>query len=279
MSAPEAARFTSSGECYSLFGSVTPSRTLSTLPNWPRRMAAGAWHVLAGIGFLVRHPRMWPLAALPAILAVLFWFLGLALGLFVAPRVDPYLVPRTLPGILRFPLTWLLWIGLAAAGMVVGLALALVISAPILERISRKVEQVVRGRVIERSRGTRWEILQSVRGALFFLAAALVALPVPLIPVIGPFLAALWASQALALQQTEAPLTRRGLDFFDRRQWHRQLRPESLGLGLAGIVLFLVPFASFLLAPALSIAGTLFVLEMEDETASGRAPVAEVASR
>lgn len=251
---------------------MTPSRTLSQLPNWPRRVAAGAWHVLGGIGFLVRHPGTWPLAALPAFLAVLFWFLGLFLGLFLGPKVDPLVIPRALPGLLRFPLTWLLWVGLAIAGMVVGLALALLLAAPVLERLSRKVEQTVRGTVVDRSRGTKWEILQSVKGALFFLAAALVALPIPLVPVVGPFLAALWASQALALQQTEAPLTRRGFDFYERRQWHRRLRPESVGFGLAGIVVFLVPLAGFLLAPALSVAATLFVLEMEEGRESAPAP-------
>lgn len=244
---------------------VTALRTLPRLPRWPRRVAEGAWHILAGIAFLVRHPRLWPWAVLPAFLAVAFWFLGLVLGLFVAERVEPSFISPALHPILRFPLTWFLWVGLAVAGMVVGLATALVLVAPILEILSRKVELLVRGRVVDHSRGRRWEILQAVLGALFFLAAALVALPLPLIPMVGPFLAALWASHALALQQTEAALARRGLTFSERRDWHKQLRPESLGFGLAGIVIFLVPLAGFLLAPALAVAGTLFVLEMEEE--------------
>ena len=239
---------------------------MPSLPGWPRRIAAGAWQVLAGIAFLVRHPGTWPLAALPAVLAVLFWGLGGILGLFIAPRLEPLLISRSLPGLLHLPLTALLWIGLVGAGMVVGLASALLLAAPILERLSRRVEQLVRGHVIDRSHGAGWEAMQAVKGALFFLAAALVTLPIPLIPVVGPFLAALWASQALALQQTEAPLTRRGLDFAARRAWHKRLRPETLGFGLAGILIFLVPLGAFLLAPALSVAGTLLVLEMEDGT-------------
>jgi hypothetical protein len=50
-------------------------------------MAAGAWHVLAGFGFLLRHASLWPLAVVPAVLAVLGLFLGLALGAFIAPHV------------------------------------------------------------------------------------------------------------------------------------------------------------------------------------------------
>lgn len=227
-------------------------------------MAAGAWHVLAGFFFLVRHPSLWPLAVLPAILAVMSLFLGLALGLFIAPRVDPVLIPRALPGILRFPLTWLLWTGLAAAGLGVGLAVALLLAAPVLDRLSQKVEGLLRGQIVNHSRGTRWEILQAVRGSLFFLAAALLALPVQFIPVVGPVLAAVWASRALAFQETEAPLTRRGLDFFERRQWHKLWRAESMGFGLAGLVILVVPLANFLLVPALAVGATLFVLEIEE---------------
>ena len=36
----------------------------------PRRLAAGAWHVLAGFAFLARRPALWPLALLPAAIAV-----------------------------------------------------------------------------------------------------------------------------------------------------------------------------------------------------------------
>ena len=39
-------------------------------PGIFRRAAAGAWHVPAGFALLARAPRLWPLALLPAFLAV-----------------------------------------------------------------------------------------------------------------------------------------------------------------------------------------------------------------
>ena len=40
---------------------------------------------------------------------------------------------------------------------------------------------------------------------------------------------------------------------------------SSLGFGLAGMVTLVVPFANFLLAPALAVGGTLLVLELEED--------------
>src|SRR3982750_4389999 len=53
--------------CYAAL--VPGDSALPERPRAPRRLAAGAWHVLAGFGFLLRRPRLWPLALLPAILA------------------------------------------------------------------------------------------------------------------------------------------------------------------------------------------------------------------
>ena len=57
-------------------------------PGFVRRAAAGAWHVPAGFGILLRNPRLWPLAVLPVALAALFVFLGAVLGIFLIPRVE-----------------------------------------------------------------------------------------------------------------------------------------------------------------------------------------------
>jgi uncharacterized protein involved in cysteine biosynthesis len=155
--------------------------------------------------------------------------------------------------------------GTLAAGALAGLAVALLLAAPVLERLSRRVEAYVRVDVIEPEGGWKWEVLQSFKGALYFLAAAPGVLLLSLIPVVGPPLAMLWGAHALALQQTDVPLARRGMGFNERRAWHRKWRPESLGFGLLGLVLIIPTCFGFLLAPALAVGGTLLVLELEED--------------
>jgi uncharacterized protein involved in cysteine biosynthesis len=230
--------------------------------------------VPAGFAFLFRNPRLWPLAALPVITVAVAVVGGLLLGLYAARHVEGALVPdsaaREWYGLV---LTMLVWLWTPVAGMFLGLVLALLLLSPILERISRRVEARVRGEVADRAAGLRWEIAQTLRSSLYFLAAAPGVLLFSLVPVIGPPLGALWGAHALAFQQTDAALARRGLDFSARRRWHRTWRAESLGFGLAGFATLFVPFAAVLLAPVLAIGGTLLVLQLEEDVATtlGRA--------
>jgi len=235
-------------------------------PGILRRAAAGAWHVPAGFVFLARNPSLWPLAILPAILAVVCILAGFFMGLYAIPLLEKVLVPGEgkIAERLGFLLTLALWVGAVVAGMILGLAVALLLSAPILERISRQVEARVRGEAIEHYRGLRWEMLQSFKGSMYFVFAAPVALLLSLIPLVGPVAGALWGAHALAFQQTDVPLARRGRNFRARREWHRRYRAESMGFGLAGLVTLLVPFVNMLIGPALSVGGTLLVLEFEE---------------
>jgi uncharacterized protein involved in cysteine biosynthesis len=233
----------------------------------PRRAAAGAWHVIAGFAFLLRRPRLWPLAALPTLLAVVFIMSGFSAGLFAIPWLEQTLLPergKVNAGV-GIVLYLAMLLGTLAAGVIAGLALAMLLAAPVLERLSHKVEAYVRVDVIEPEGGWKWEVLQAFKGAFYFLGAAPGVLLLSLIPLVGPPLGILWGAHALALQQTDVPLARRGLGFSARRAWHRQWRAESLGFGLAGLVTLLVPLANFLLAPALAVGGTLLVLELEED--------------
>jgi CysZ protein len=235
-------------------------------PGMFRRAAAGAWHVPAGFVYIFKTPSMWPLAILPALLAVACVLGGFFLGLFAIPQLEKVLVPGEgkIAERLGFLLTLALWVGAVAAGMILGLAVALLLSAPILERISRKVEAQVHGDTSESQRGIWWEMLQAFKGSLYFLASAPVVLLLSLIPLVGPVAGTIWGAHALAFQQTDVPLARRGRDFRARRAWHRRYRAESIGFGLAGLVTLIVPLANLLIGPALAVGGTLLVIEFEE---------------
>jgi uncharacterized protein involved in cysteine biosynthesis len=251
---------------------LPPAGDLATIdeprrPDVLRRAGAGAWHVASGFAFLVKRPSFWPLAALPSILAVVCLFAGLLAAAYSIPWLEQRLLPgrASVPFALVVLLTVGLWIGTFVAGLVAGLAVALLLSAPVLERLSAKVEAYARGRAADAGGGLRWELAQSFKSALYFLGSAPLVLLLGLVPLIGPVLAAAWGTHALAFQLTETPLARRGLGFGARRAWHRRWRAESLGFGAAGLLALLAPCANILLAPALTVGGTLFVLELEDD--------------
>ena len=235
-------------------------------PGALRRLAAGAWHVLAGFGFLARRPALWPLALLPAAIAIVCLGGGLLLAVYSVGWLENYFIPSNdRLSVWSFLLTITMYIGTIAAGLVLGLAVALLLSAPALEALSARVDAMVRGGVVDRSRGWRWEMAQAFRGAFYFLLAAPGVFLLSIIPMIGPPLALLWGSYALALQQTDAALGRRGLSFAERRKWHAYWKLESMGFGAAGLITLVVPLANFLVGPALAVGGTLLVLELEDQ--------------
>lgn len=235
-------------------------------PGVLRRAGAGAWHVFAGLWFLLRNPDLWPLAALPALLAAVGIVSGLMLGAYSMRFLEGAVLPAPgrLPAVLGFILMLALWLGTLGSGVMLGLGVAMLLSAPILERLSRRVEERVLVSVRD-GRGWKWELAQSFKAALYFLAAVPMVLLLSLIPLVGSVIGMLWGAHALSMQQTELPLTRRGLDFRGRLRWNRRFRAENLGFGLAGLVLLVVPCANFLLAPALVVGGTLMVLELEED--------------
>jgi uncharacterized protein involved in cysteine biosynthesis len=245
---------------------VVPVTSRSKRPGFIRRAAAGAWHVPAGFVFLLRHTRLWPLAALPALLCALFLVGGLFLGVYALHDVEQTfgLNLERLPNAVAIAATLTLWIATVAAAVVAGLALALLFSAPILDRLSLATERLVGAAAADATSSLGWELLQSLRAGLLFLAAAPIVWALGLVPVVGPLLELGWGASVLAFQLTDSPLARRGRSFSERRRWHREWRWESLGFGLAGLLVLAVPLANLLLAPGLAVGATRLVVEIEE---------------
>lgn len=235
-------------------------------PGFLRRGGEGAWHVFSALGFLLSRPSLWPLAVLPALVAAAGLLGGLLAGAFALRAAESALLPE--PGKLApavaLALTLTLWVSVLASGMLLGLALALLLGSPILDRLSRSVETVVRGSVSAVQKGAVWEITQTLRGSLRLLAITPAVVLVSLIPLVGPVVGLVWSGYVLALQQTDGPLMRRGFTARARKAWRRLHRAESLGFGITGLALVIVPVANCLLAPVLTVGGTLLVLDLEE---------------
>jgi uncharacterized protein involved in cysteine biosynthesis len=230
-----------------------------------RRALGGAWHIPSAIGFLARRPGIWHAALMPAAVAAAAMVLGSIVGFFAGPPLESALhrLYGPPPEWSARALSLAIRLATIGGGVLSGFGVALLLSAPLLDRLSRLVEAAARGRVVDQAAGLGWEVAQSLRGAGYFLLRTPAILLLGLVPFVGPPLSALWAAHALAFQNTDPTLGRHGLDFVARRAWHRTHRAESLGLGFAGLVCLLVPCAGFLLAPALVTAGTRLVLDRD----------------
>ena len=243
-----------------------PGAAAGARPGVFRRGGEGAWHVFSALWFLVKRPFLWPLAILPSLLMAAGLVFGLLLGAFALRGAESVLLPAPgkLTPALAVILTVTLWVSVLASGMLLGLGLALLLAGPLLERLSQHVEVICGKDARPVQKALTWEIAQSLRGRLRLLAAAPGILLIGLLPLLGPVVGFLWSSHVLAFQETDGPLARRGFPSRARRAWHRRYRAESLGFGMAGLVFLLVPVANFLLAPILTVGGTLLVLEFEE---------------
>jgi CysZ protein len=240
--------------------------TTVPLPGVLRRAAAGAWHVPAGFAFLARHPTLWPLAVLPAGLAIALLAAGAVAGVYLIPTVEASFAPGpgAWPEWLELPASLLLWTATIGAGAFLGLGVALLLVAPLLDRLSRRVEERARGGVVD-SGGSLWaDLWPALRAGLYFVVAAPLVFALGLIPLVGPLLSVMLGARALAMEMTDFALARHGATMKERVAWHRRWLPESQGFGLAGMLGLLVPFANVLVAPALVTGATLLVLDLEE---------------
>ena len=227
------------------------------------RFLAGVSYIPQGAWFLLRNTRLWPVAISPLLLAALLLVIGIFSGAFWAGRVEQSLFGgslRSAPAWFSFVMVTGLWAGSLAAGAILALALAFALLGPLFEKLSQKVEEIS-GLTVRGSKGLRWEIVQSVKTAAYFALSAPIAVLLGLIPFLGPLLSLGFTGHRVAFQSTDAVLLRRGMDFRQRREFHRRFRPETLGFGVASVLLF--PIMTVLAVPVFVVAATRLVNDLE----------------
>ena len=227
------------------------------------RFLAGVSYIPHGAWFLLRNPRLWPVAVSPLLVAALFLVIGIFSGAFWAGRVEQSLFGESLrsaPAWFSFVMVTGLWAGCLAAGAIVALALAFALLGPLFEKLSQRVEEIS-GIKVRGTKGLKWEIVQSMKTAAYFILSAPVAILLGLIPFLGPLLALAFTGHRVAFESTDAVLLRRGLDFAARQEFHRRFRPETLGFGVASVLLF--PIMTVLAVPVFVVAATRLVNDLE----------------
>jgi CysZ protein len=241
---------------------------------------------LAALRLLIRERRLWPLAAVPLLLSIaavlgalagIVTFAGeidaFATGLFPTPRAEVWYAWLWVGPLvaLFFVLGKLLFLLAAALAIAAAFVLASLIASPFHDALSRRVEEVVCGRVEETAepglagalRQGRRALADELRRLGFFLALALPLAALGLLPggqlLAAPALAAV-SMLFLALDYTGYTLDRRGIRFAEKRRWLRRHLGASLGFGAAALLLCAVPGLNLLALPVLVVAGTLLAL-------------------
>lgn len=262
-------------------------------------LRSGVWLLAEGMGLLRRERSLWLLASIPVGLAVLA--LATATSLFWLELDTVHAAFDALLPTLEVTAWWSwLWVGPARAGVfilswlgvLVSFALSLVaallvanlLSAPVLDLLSQRVERLVRGFVEgEQAEGKSSFVLEIAKSfaaelqRLAFLASLWIVLSFLgfIVPggqiVTGPLLVAI-TILFLPLDYAGFALDRRGVSFGGRRRWLRRHLLMMSGFGGVAFLACLVPGLNLIAMPTLVTAGTLLVLRTDPREAELRDP-------
>jgi CysZ protein len=248
----------------------------------------GLFLLSEGVGFLRRERRLWPLAVVPVLFSAIL--VGIAVSLFWL-RLDmihqacvsflPLLEASDWwtwiwvgPGRLLF---WLVgWVGVVLAfafSLIASLLLANLLSAPFLDQLSQRVEEIVQG--VPNPSGNGFFVMLGEMGRSFaaelarvgfltgiWLLLSLLGFIVPGAHLVtGPLLIAATVL-LLPLDYAGFALDRRQIRFSSRRRWLWANLPTMSGFGGIAFIACLVPGLNLLILPALVTAGTLLVLRI-----------------
>lgn len=179
-------------------------------------------------------------------------------------------------------LNFLAWIITGVVAMFVMLAygysfsiITNIIAAPFYGVLAEKVEELITGepvdseplsqmipRTLLRELGKLWYFIS--RGLLVMLVLLILSF-IPLVNILCPVLAFLWASWTISVQYVDYSADNHKVAFKDIRpkMWHKKY--STHGLGMLGAIGSMIPVVNIFVLPAAVCAGTLFwVNELRD---------------
>ena len=218
---------------------------------------------LGGFG-LIFKPGIRRYVAIPLLInTVLF---GGAIYLLYQ-QMDRWL-QKLLPGWLSW-LEWLIvplfFITIALIVFYTFTLVANLISAPFNSYLSASVEQQLTGSKPENLLSepvwktvvrTVWAEVRKMLYFLLWLIPLLLLTLIPVVNVVAPFAWFLFAAWSFSIEYTDAPLGNRGLLFDKIREYNRNNRMRSLGLGTGVFVMTSIPVLNFLAMPVAVCAAT-----------------------
>lgn len=242
----------------------------------PRRgspgFMGGLAAILRGFGTVIGTPRLWPYAAIPVAITVLF-YLGLAAGAWAWSQSlteslssGGWGIFGFLKGVVAFlaPLLGVLLVFVLAFFTFTAVGTA--IACPFLDILTAKVEarRLPAAKGVNESmwRGTLRSIADALRLLAVQLAVMVLALPLNLIPGIGTVLWLLIGAWLAAFDFFDFPLVRHGYPWRDRWRFLRHHYGACLGFGLGVFVSLTVPFLGLLVLPVAVAGATELYLDL-----------------
>lgn len=266
-----------------------PDTPPSELAGAGRGFRDGAVLLPRAFGLLRRRRELWAPAVVPSLLTAVSLGLTAVLvyanaGALLGAIADA--LPRFEAGSwyswlwigpakgLAFLARYVLFVGAAAVAVLLGLVAATLLSSPVLDVLSRRVERVLEGAAAgDDQPSSAAGVLREARAALsnealrlgsftaIWLAIVGLGLVAPFGPVVAPIALAALAIVFLPLEYSGFALDRRGVPFAGRRAWLASQRLKAVGFGTAGFAIGLLPGLNFVALPVLVVAGTILVLE------------------
>lgn len=237
----------------------------------------GLGYPFRGFRFLLSHPRLWPLAALPFILCVALYVLVIWLGWsWIGGWIEGALVEREgwwwrWLGYLLYVVFWIVALGLSVLAYV---PLAAIIASPFNDLLSEKTEKLYQGIELDEPfsvkllvRSLRVGLVGEVKRSLTLAVLLLFALSLNLIPGVGQ-VAAMVASTGftiyyLSLEFTSFSMDRRLYTWDRKRAFLKRFRARSVGFGAAMFLILMVPLVNAFFIPISAVAGTLLFCDTE----------------
>jgi CysZ protein len=242
-------------------------------PSGKLGVGDGLYAFLAGIGFVLTTPSVWPLAAVPVFMLLLMTCGLFALGGWGAWELSRQIVGES-SGTWGEVGAWVLTVLLSLVSLLAGLCLAQPLSGWALEKIALAYERALMGRRRPEPGffhglflGTKVAVITLFVGAVVLGLLLLVGILVPpalAVTIPLKFLVAAWL---LAWDFFDYPLGLRGLGLRARLSWVGGHFWPFTVFGLAWATVLLIPGVALLLLP-MGVAGAARLLvEAERDTA------------
>ncbi len=180
---------------------------------------------------------------------------------------------KLLPDWLGF-LEWIIWplfaITIALVIFYSFTIVANIIAAPFNSLLSSRIEASLTGQTPQDMNQDKfWRMVlrtvaSEIRKLLYFikwLIPLAIITFIPVVNVVAPFLWFVYAAWSFSLEYTDYPLANRGKLFDDIREYNRNNRMRSLGLGTVVFVMTSIPFLNFFAMPVAVAGATRLVVK------------------
>jgi CysZ protein len=242
-------------------------------PGAPARFFSGVRLLGAGLRMWITDPRIMLTGALPALIVAAVYLGGFILLANNLEQIADAATPFTRD----WDESWRAVVRAVATLALLGAALLIVVAtytavtltvgSPFYERIAARVEERLGGNPFPVETafwpGLRRGIADGVRVLVATIGTGVLVFACGFVPVVGqtlvPVLGAAAGGWFLALELSAFAFDARGVSPRLKRRLLAADRAQSLGLGVATYLLFLIPFAAVVVMPAAVAAGTLLV--------------------